>query len=581
MNITSIKRKPSVEKPWLKLYPNGIPDISLIDCSLNCFLKRSNEGHMEDIALEYFGNTVTFAQFFNNINQTADACIKLGVKKGDIVTICSVMTPEIVYIFYALDLIGAIPNMVDPRTSSKGIHHYIEEVNSEIVCTLDVAYPKIKKAVKGTDVNKVIVVSPSDSLKGIAKILYKFSTPDKNEYESNIIRWCDFFAMGDKAKSFDDNENYNHDSPAIILHTGGTTGTPKCVMLSARSLNALAVQYGINGFERNQKFLDVMPPFIAYGFACGVHTPLSQGVRSILVPNVENDKLASLILKHKPNHMAGVPLHYQTIIKSPKLANADLSFLLTSGVGGDSMSVGVENEVNEFLKSHGCKYPVCKGYGMTEVSSTATTCMGNNNKVGSVGFPLCFTTVSIFKPNTNEELSYNQEGEICITGPNTMLGYYGKPAETANIMKIHSDGRVWIHTGDIGSMDEDGYLFLKSRIKRVIIRHDGFKVYSTSIEDVVSTHNDVEFCSVVAVKDREHLQGNLPFLFVVWKNDMTNSVENAEAELEELCKNELAEYTLPVGYKTVESLPYTGIGKIDYKKLEKQAEEIMSNRVCV
>ncbi len=575
---TKVLEKPSVVKPWLKLYGAELPKEKDIECSVNHYLWNCNRGHMSDIALSYYNNDITFQQLYDNVQQTAQALLASGVKEGDIVTVCSVMTPEIIYLFYAMDLIGATPNMVDPRTSSQGIKEYITEVDSKLVCTLNVAYPKIKKAVVGTNVTKVLVVSPADSLKGAVKVLYKTGNRDKNEYDANVVFWKQFFATGKNGKPALSDDNYDPNRGTLFVHTGGTSGLPKGVLLGAKAINALAVQYGINGFQRKQRFLDVMPPFIAYGFVCGVHLPLTQGATSVLIPNLDPNELGSLLLKYKPAHMAGVPLHYQTLAKDPKMQNADLSFLITSGVGGDAISTGAEKEVNDFLKAHGCKYPLAKGYGMTEVASTATTCMGNNNKLGSVGIPLCMTTVSIFEPGTDHELGFNEEGEICVSGPNLMIGYYNNPTETQNSLRLHSDGKYWMHTGDIGMMDEDGYVFLKSRIKRVIIRHDGFKVYSTSIENVVSHHPDVEKCSVVGVTDRDHVQGKLPVLFLVWKEAATKakSSQELEKEIQQLCERELAEYALPILYKTVDALPYTGIGKIDYRQLEEEAEKMIA-----
>lgn len=563
-------KKPSEIKPWLKLFDREIPDEKSTECTVFKYLYDRNKDGLSDIALNYIDNEISFGDLFKNIQQTARALAEYGVKKGDVVTVCSVMTPEIIYLFYAMDLIGATPNMVDPRTSTQGVHEYIEEVGSELVCTLSVAYPRLKKASEDTKVKNILVVSPADSLKGIKKPLYKLANKDKNEYDERTLFWKDFFEKGNNGKADYDTE-YDDQHAAVIVHTGGTTGIPKGVLLGDKAFNALALQYGINGFERRHRFLNVMPPFIAYGFACGVHLPLSHGVASVLIPQLDPEKLGSLLLKYKPSHMAGVPLHYQTIARDKKLKNSDLSFLKTSGVGGDAINTGAEQEVNDFLLSHGCPYKLCKGYGMTECCSTAATNMGPNNKLGSIGYPLCLTTIGIFEPGTENELGFNQDGEICITGPNLMLGYFNKPAETADVLRTHTDGKVWLHTGDIGRMDEDGFIFIDARIKRIIIRHDGFKIFPSAIENVVGAHPDVECCAAVSTADKEHLQGKLPIVHVVLKKNISNSVQNIETEIKSLCEKDLAEYAQPVGFKFRDTLPYTPIGKVDYLALE--AEE--------
>ena len=208
---------------------------------------------------------------------------------------------------------------------------------------------------------------------------------------------------------------------------------------------------------------------------------------------------------------------------------------------------------------------------MTEASSAATAAAGRNNKPGSVGLPLVNTLVSVFEPGTDTELPIGQRGELCISGPGVMKGYYNKPAETAAILRTHADGRVWVHTGDIGYLDEDGFVYLDSRIKRLIIRHDGFKVFPSMIENVVSQHPAVHQCSVVGCVDKDHVQGRLPFVYLV----LDPAVPAAKRkqiikELRQLCIEELPEYVQPVGYKIIPEMPLTLAAKFDYRKLEEE-----------
>ncbi len=559
----------STQKPWLK-YFDHLPDERATECSVYAFLKQHNQDYPNDIALNYFDHRITFGEMFQQIQKTAAAYLKLGVKKGDIVSICSVTTPEVIYSFYALDMIGATANMIDPRTSTAGVHEYLLEVHSKVAVSLSVAYPRMKAAAEGTEVEKIIVISPADSLKGIKKPLYKLTNKDTNSYDSNAVMWKDFIAggIGIQVKE----EPYDPNHCIVIVHTGGTTGVPKGVMLPDKAFNVLAVQYTINNFERRQKFLDVMPPFIAYGFACGVHMPLIVGVEVVIIPQVDPEKLGDLLLKYKPTHMAGVPMHYITMIKHPKLQNADLSFLKTPGVGGDAMNKGSEKEVVEFLRARGCKCYLTMGYGMTECCSTATTCMGEKiYKEGSVGVPVCLTTVSIFDEVTGEELGYNQDGEICVLSPNVMLGYYNNEKETANVLRRHADGKVWLHTGDIGHMDEDGFVYIASRTKRIIIRHDGFKIFPPIIENAISKHEAVDVCSAVGAKDPDNEQGRLPVVFIVLYKGYEKRKDEVLKEVKEICEKELPEYMQPMEYRFVDKLPYTLIGKVDYRTLEAEA----------
>ena len=563
--------KASAAKPWLKYYSKEDITEQLPKCSLYDYLYRNNKNHLGDIAISYFDNEISFGELFENIRETARAYLSLGVKAGDIVTVCSVTTPEIVYSFYAMDLIGAVPNMVDPRTSVDGIHEYISEVGSKLVCTLDAAYPKIREAIRGTDVKKIVVASPSDSLSPIQRAFYRIKTRDSNKYASDCVKWGDFIKNGAGAVLKPVPYSSNH--CGTIVHTGGTTGSPKGVMLSDDAFNALAFMYGKAkiDFRRQQKFLNVMPPFIAYGFSCGVHMPLSLGVTSVIIPNLDPKDLAGLILKYKPAHMTGVPLHFQVLSTDKRMKKADLSHLVNSGSGGDAITVGAEEEVNSFLRSHGSKYALAKGYGMTELCSSTCTCMGELNKPGSVGIPLVRNTVASFEPGTDNELNIGERGEICITGPTMMLGYYGKPEETANLLRKHSDGRVWAHTGDIGYIDQDGFVFIDARIKRMIIRHDGFKIFPSMIENVISLHPAVENCSVVATPNKDQPRGFLPYVHLVLKKDVRENQKQVKAEIIELCRQKLPEYMQPVGYKFCESLYYTPVGKVDYRKLEMES----------
>lgn len=563
-----INLKASAVKPWLKYYNKNDITEEVPKCTLYDYIFQNNKAYLEDIALNYFDTNITFRQLFNNIRKTAMAYQNLGVKCGDIVTICSITTPEIVYSFYAMDLIGAVPNMVDPRTSIEGIREYIKEAKSKYVCVLNEAYNKIQAAISGTDAVKIVIVSPADSLKLVKRTAYNLTKRDKNEYATNCLKWEHFIENGEGMVL--EPVPYSKEHCGAIVHTGGTTGLPKGVMLSDDAFNALAFQYGRSAitFKRKQKFLNVMPPFIAYGFACGIHLPLSLGMTSIIIPSIDPKKLAALILKYKPAHMCGVPEHYQILAKDKLMKHADISYLINSGSGGDAITIGAEREVNQFLKAHGSKYALAKGYGMTELCSTACTCMSDINKLGSVGIPLIKNTISAFKQGTDEELNVGEKGELCITGPTIMLGYYDRPEETSNVLHKHSDGKVWVHTGDSGYVDEDGFVFVDGRIKRIIIRHDGFKIFPSMIENIISTHPAVENCSVVAYPDKDNLQGKLPYVYIVLKNNVQKMQGQIIAEISQLCQEKLPEYAQPVGYRFCETLYYTSVGKIDYRKLE-------------
>ena len=558
----------SQAKPWLKYYDQKFIDQTLPALSAFEYVCQRSKNHLNDTALDYYGRKFTYADLIVNVKKTAAALRGAGVKKGDIITVVSIMTPEIIALFYAADMMGATLNLVDPRYSVEGIREYIEEVDSHLLVCLNVVYERCRQAAKRTNVEKVIVLSPADSLPPVMAVGYKLTTPDKNKYASNVIRWKQFIKGGEGQSTAA--EPYDPDHACVVVHTGGTTGSPKGVMLTDNCFNALAQQFRAYDklFHRGQKLMNIMPPFIAYGYACGVHLPLVLGFTVIIIPNLDPAKLGSLVLKHKPEHMFGVPTHYQQLASDPKLRDKDLSFIINYAAGGDSLSRGAEQTVNDFLAAHGARYPIAKGYGMTEVSSAATVAAGLDNKPGSVGIPMVNTVVAAFEPGTDQELPIGQRGELCISGPCLMKGYYNKADETAMILRRHPDGRIWVHTGDIGYLDEDGFVYLDSRIKRLIIRHDGFKVFPSMIENVVSRHPAVHQCSVVGCTDKDHVQGRLPFVYIVLKADTTAKKKQVIRELERMCTEELPEYVQPVAYKFISSMPMTPVGKVDYRQLE-------------
>ena len=567
---------PSIDKPWLKWYDEAIVSSDLPQRTLYSYLYENNKDYKERVALNYFGRKIKYGELFENIEKTARSLKANGIGENSIVTISMPTLPETVYLLYAISKIGATANMVDPRTSSEGILDYINEVNSEFLIVLDVAYPKIQGILSKTNVKKTLVISPADSLPPIIKTLYKVKNKTNITYSSNCITWKSFIEEG-KNYSKSTDCSYEQNKPVVIVHTGGTTGRPKGVLLSTYNLNAAAFQCQYCGldFKRDHKWLNIMPPFIAYGVGNGLHLPLIIGMEVVLIPQFDPNKFDELLIKHRPNHMVGVPSHYGNIINSNKMQKHDLSHIITAIVGGDTMDSELEKQTNIFFKEHNCPNQIIKGYGMTEVCAAVSVCTSNEcNKIGSVGIPLTHTIISIFNPENGEELAYNTQGEVCMTGPNTMIEYYNNKEETDAVIKKHDDDKLWVHSGDIGYMTEDGFLFIVDRMKRMIVRHDGFKVFPSMIEKVVSTHYSVKTCCTVGTRDTEHSQGKLPVVHIVLKDEFKGAEYNIEKELIKLCISELPEYAQPIRYVFCESLPLTPIGKIDYRTLEEQNKQV-------
>lgn len=368
---------------------------------------------------------------------------------------------------------------------------------------------------------------------------------------------------------------YSPNKPALLEYTGGTTGISKGVVLSNDNVNAIIEQTKYSGvpLERGESWLSVAFPFTAYSLICSQHMPLSLGITAHLCFSLDMEKVEKQLLKHKVNHMANTPLMWEQLTKSKHTAKADLSFIIAPTVGADALDVKKEEEINQFLKEHNCKYKLAKGYGMTEVSSGVCITPTNDvNKIGSVGIPLNLTTVGVFDIDTGDEQTYGMQGEICVQGPSVMLGYYNNEVANNDILRKHSDGQVWLHSGDLGHIDEDGFLFIDGRIKRMIIDHTGFKIFAPIVENAILEIPEIEKCCVVGIKDKEHNVGQIPVAFIITK--MLTDIKRVETDIIGLCEEKLPTYSYPKKIIFKEKFPYTSAGKVDYRALEKEAERL-------
>lgn len=565
----------SIDKQWLKYYSDDVIKSEMPNSTIYQQIYEKNQDNLDAIALEYYGNTITYRGLFENIEKTEKVLVNKGVKEGDIVALSMPTTPETIYLLYALSKMGAVANMIDPRTSEHQIAEYVNESKSKLFIGIDLYSEKFKSALVNTEVENVILTSANDSLpkglKTLAKIKDFFG--GNKLYADNVSKYSDEL---EKTNNVVLPEDYNNggNNTVVIVHTGGTTGPSKGVMLSNNSLSAPAAQ-AINDFEflREDTWLNIMPPFIAYGCGNGLHFPLLVGMKVVLIPKFDPTKFADLLLKYKPQYMAGVPAHYENIINNPKMVNQDLSFWKLAIVGGDSMDLNLEKETRKFFVEHNSKAQLLKGYGMSEASAAVSLPTNEeNNKLKSVGIPLDHTTIGIFDKNGNE-VQTNQIGEIYISGPNLMEGYINNPDETNNVLKEHEDGKKWMHSGDLGYMDNDGNLYIMDREKRLIVRHDGFKIFPSIIEDLINSNDMVDTCKVIGIHDEEHVQGKLPKAFIVLKEQYRENENMILEEISNICSQRLSEYYLPITFEVREKLPLTPIGKIDYKKLEEEEKE--------
>ena len=436
------------------------------------------------------------------IEQCAQALKTIGIRKGDCVTIAMPNCPQAIYMFYAINLIGGIASMVHPLSSEKEIEFYLNESNSITVITLDQFYGKIEAIRKNTGIVNVILARIKDELAQPLKTGYMITEgykiakiPD----DAPVIRWKDFMKLS-KCCFYNYKIERDDNDPAVILYSGGTTGTTKGIMLTNRNFNALAEQV----IATNPMF---KPGDKIHGFGLGVciHTMLAKGGRCVLVPRFTPKSYSKLITKNKCNFIAGVPTLYEAMLRLPNMEKADFSHLKGVFSGGDSLSIELKKKMDKFLADHKATIKVREGYGTTECVTACCLTPVKLQKEGSIGIPFPDTYFKIVKPDTDEELPYGEEGEIVLSGPTVMLGYYNKPEETAKTLRRHADGLTWLYTGDLGCMDDQGFVYFRGRIKRMIVT-SGYNVYPAQLENILDAHEKVQMSCIIGVPDPYKMQ---------------------------------------------------------------------------
>lgn len=572
------KRLPSVEKPWQKYLPKENLGIEVPKKSIYEYVRDNAQRAIDSTAIEYFGTKISYRSFLERIDRFADSLKAIGVKEGEYVSFLAVTFPETITALYALNKIGAIANFIDPRIDVEGIKQLILDAKSKVLFVLDFAYPKIKPILEDLNLEYLITVTPNQSLPGILKFARSLKKLDKDvPYGEKVLKCIDFENLPIKEKA--ETIGFKPNRVAALVYTGGTTGFPKGVMLSNENFNAVSLGFGYGGLdvEDGDSFLDVMPIFASYGLVFGVHIPLTLCMKLIVVPKFDATKFAKQVKKYRPTFMVGVPAFYEKLISSRVVKNLDMSFLKMAASGGDTMSKPLEEKINKFFEDHKVKYKIAQGYGMSEVSSAASFCFNNAFKSLSVGIPTITSTFGVFKPDSTEELGYNEEGEICMTGPQVMLGYLNKPEESKKVMIQHPDGRIWIHSGDIGRIDEDGFVYIQSRIKHMVIRFDGHKVFPVQIESEIMKHSAVTACAVIGVKDSAHMQGEVPLAIVELKEEDGGKTVNRETVYRQLCKycnKNLEERGKPAEIIFIDRMPHTSMGKQDKLGLKEKYKDL-------
>ena len=541
-------------------------DIEYFDGGLYDVVYESSCKWPHNTALEYFDTQITYKDLIKKINKVAAALKAIGAKKGERITICMPNTPEAIYMFYAINEIGAVANMIHPLSSEKEIEEFVNQAESKIMLCVDVSYPKVENIIKNTKIEQLVVVSPTRSMDMLVRLIYKLTKGRKNHIKKSqqIITWDQFLSKSNKYVG-NPHARVNATDDAVIMYSGGTTGKPKGTILSNLNFNAqaLGAKYLVPElFKPDYSFMAFLPNFHAFGLGCCIHMPLYFGARTFLIPQFNPKKFKSYITRYKVDILVGVPtvFEYLTKIKFKKDGLKNVKYVVS---GGDMISMSSKEIINDFLKNHGSKAIIENGYGLTEASGgfIFSPC-SVAEEPDTIGYPIPDNEVIIMNLKTKKPAKLGEDGEILVRGLSVMKGYLKKPAETEKAF-IKVGNKKYLRTGDIGYLDERGVVHFRSRLKRMIVSN-GYNIYPANIEDVTLRCKDISACAVVGREDK--LRGEKVVVFVVANPDAREHA--IRKDLNQIYKKYLAKYEIPREIRFIDALPKTKLAKVDFKALE-------------
>lgn len=557
------------EKPWLKYYGDVPESLNYFNGSMYDYLKDTASKNEKRSAYSFYGNEVTFKSFMKKIDKVASALKEFNIVENECVTICMPNTPESFALIYAINKIGAICNIIHPLSSTQDIERALKETNSSIIFCSDVAMPKARHI----KVKHFIMVPTSESLGKFLKTLYNIKSSLNMKLEDGMLTWHEFLNYG---VSEDTYVKKDPNSPAAIIYSGGTTGKPKGIIISNANFNAMALQTSsvCEYISPGYSVLSALPIFHVFGLALCTHTCLVSGMKCIIVPQLNTKKINKELKKYKPNVYPAVPSLLKMSINNTNPGSNAFKDIKVVVVGGDYLSPQLKGEFEDYLKAHGSNAVVKVGYGLSEACGFCC-CTAEvdekhvDNHKGTLGIPNPDTIVKIFEPNRDIEKSLGDVGEICITGPTLMMGYINEDEETKKTLVLHNDGKTWLHSGDLGYMDKDGFIFYTSRLKRMIITN-GYNVYPIELEDIINKCKYVDTCTVIGVPHK--IKSQTPKAVIVLKQGVENTMEVRE-EIRRYCYKNIAKYAVPTEYEFRDTLPKTAVGKVAYRDLEKKKED--------
>ena len=519
--------------------------------------REASEKYSGKVALCYFGVETTYGQLMERIDMAASAFRHHGIGRGDIVSLALPSLPESLMCFLALNKIGAVPCMIDVRYTPDEFCKIIDRTQSKMLFVMGLYAASIATADEQLNVEKVVVCSGADS---IPKVSFWFGVGEWFNGRRKVFRkhkkfchWKDFYATAQE-KDATEPYQWKPDEMAALFQTSGTTGTMKSVMLSTENImhSVFPDPPILNDMSSDDTSLCILPIFAFFG-ANTLMLPLFRGMRVVLIPIAPREKFLKILTQYKPQHVFSVPAYWD-FVNAENTVQEDFSYLKSIHVAGDILNTAFEKRINECLHQGNCRYDVTKAYGMTETAGVIAFTPQNSVHQYTQGFS--------GKPVTCYEVK-TFDDEICVHSEMKFLGYYKNEEATQQLIQTHADGKQWLHTGDMGYVDEEGNIFVIGRKKRMIVRHDGSKVFPVEIEDCLIRHPAVAACAVVSIQDPNHSESHLPKAFVVLKDKTTSE------ELMTYCEANLPVHLIPSAIEFIDALPMNNNGKVDYKKLIK------------
>ncbi len=559
----------TVKTPW-EAQMGDIPmHLNYFDGTMFGKLEAIAAQYPQNVAFDFMGKPTTYTELVRQVRICAKSLKTLGIREGDRVTIAMPNCPQAIYMFYAINLVGGLANMIHPLSAEKEIEFYLQQSKSVAAITLDQFYGKFENVRKNVPIRNLIIASIADALSPVMAVGYKLTEGrkfPKVPKDAPVVMWKDFLKLSSVGHNYEVKRKAS--DPAVILYSGGTTGTTKGIMLTNLNFNALSDQVIATNpmFRPGDKMLAAMPIFHGFGLGVCIHTMLTQGGRCILVPRFTPKSYAKDLVKHRCNFVAGVPTLYEALLRLEGMENADLSCLKGVFSGGDSLSVELKKKFDKFLYDHKATIQVREGYGTTETVTACCLTPTHIYKEGSIGLPFPDTYIKIVEPGTETEVPYGTEGEILLSGPTVMQGYMDNPAETAQTLRTHPDGHTWVYTGDLGTMDDQGFVYFKGRAKRMIIT-SGYNVYPAQIENILDAHPMVQMSCVIGIPDPLKMQKVKAFVKL---SAGTTPCEETKQVLLDYCRKHIAKYAMPCDIAFREEMPKTLVGKVAYRVLEEE-----------